>query len=37
MQLIEGDIGVGAAEGDALALRGEDGVVEVFLGGSEGA
>lgn len=31
MQLIKGDIGIGAAEGDTMALRGEHGVVEVSL------
>ena len=37
VQLVQGDVGVGAAEGDAVALGCEDGVVEVFLGGCEGA
>ena len=37
MQPIKGDVGVGAAEGDTLALRSKDGVIEVFLGSSEGA
>lgn len=36
MQIIKGDVGVGAAERDAMALRGEDGVVKVFLSRSEG-
>ena len=37
MQSVEGDVGVGAAERDALALGGENGVVKVSLGGCEGA
>lgn len=37
MQFVEGEGGVGAAEGDAAALDAEDGVVEVFLRGGEGA
>ena len=37
MQLIQGDIGVGAAKGDAMALCSEDGVIEIFLRRSEGA
>ena len=37
VQSVEGDVGVGAAEGDALALGDEDGVVKVSLGGCEGA
>lgn len=36
MQLIEGDVGVGATEGDAKALGCEDGFIEVFLSRSEG-
>lgn len=37
MQLIKGDVGVGAAEGNAMALGCEDGVVEIFLSRCEGA
>lgn len=37
MQLVEGEAGGCAAESDAGALGGEDGVVEVVLGGREGA
>ena len=37
MQLIKGDIGVGAAEGDAVALRGEHSVIEIFLSRIESA
>ena len=37
MQSVQGDVGVGAAEGDALALGGENGVIEVSLGRCEGA
>ena len=37
MQLVKGDVGVSATEGDAMALRCEDGVVEVFLGRCEDA
>ena len=37
MQLIKGDIGIGAAEGDAMALRSEHGIVEVFLSRIESA
>ena len=35
MQLVKGDIGAGATEGDAGALHGENGVVEIGLGLSE--
>lgn len=37
VDLVEGVRGVGAAEGYASSLGGEDGVVEVFLGSGEGA
>ena len=37
VDLVEGVRGVGAAEGYAGSLGGEDGVVEVFLGSGEGA
>ena len=37
MQLIKGEVGVGATEGDAMALRGEYGVVKIFLSRVEGA
>ncbi len=37
MELVEGEGGGGAAEREAGALGGEDGVVEVALGGGEGA
>lgn len=37
MQFFEGEGGVGAAEGDAGALDAQDGFVEVFLRGGEGA
>lgn len=37
MELVEGEVGGGAAEREAGALGGEDGVVEVALGGGEGA
>ena len=36
MQLVKGEIGVGAAEGDAIALRREDGVVKILLSRCEG-
>ena len=36
VQLVEGEVGVGAAEGNAMALRREDGVVKVLLGRCEG-
>ena len=36
VQLVEGEVGVRAAEGDATALRREDGVVQVLLSGCEG-
>ena len=37
MQSVKGDVGVRAAEGDALALGGENDVIKVFLGRCEGA
>ena len=37
VQLVKGEVGVGAAEGDAMALRREDGVVEVLLSRCESA
>jgi len=37
VELVEGEGGGGAAEREAGALGGEDGVVEVALGGGEGA
>ena len=37
MELVEGDVGGGAAERDAGTLGGEDGVVEVALRGRESA
>ena len=37
MQFVKGDVGVGTAEGDALALGGENGVIKVSLGRCEGA
>ena len=36
VQLVEGEVGVGAAEGDAMALRCEDGVVKVLLSRCKG-
>ena len=37
MELVEGDVGRGAAEREAGTLGGEDGIVEVALGGGESA
>lgn len=37
MQFIEGEVGVGAAMGDAIALRCEDGIIEVLLSRTKGA